>query len=462
MSKVITQLIHQTNHTRFNKLAVLSSNNIDEQSIISISYRNDNIYHLNIGVYKIEINNINYIFHLYIPTIDNDSTLYIKSPTNAYVEIHNKKFNILLYKVLGTQNTNIESLDYTLNNYIDLIIVNGYSDSIVVDSLALEDLGFYYPINENYQILSYNPTLDQMSEDSIILNNFDFIHIIPTNISPSQNDNIFLLSETSSIMNEDTNESLRSVDIYSQNNLDENYNYIDNIDFIESNNSPINVENSNNVRIIKSIDKIELETYNENKNNSIVLELKKYIKSLPNSIHDTLIINAEQQICQTIHRISKKIFLGNDNWNYVSSNNKTVLFSLSDNNIKQEDSNSIYYNMRCSHFVCNKCNILIDEDYKVTGISSMCGNYGNGIFVRVPIEIIDMDDKINSFNNWIRDELYNGRMFIIEYELSQPIYKTYLLDEYHVKTFYPITNINNINNYDISYGYKSLIPRGGL
>ena len=44
MSKLITQLIHQTNHTITDKYAVLSSNNIDEQSIKTISYRNDKTY----------------------------------------------------------------------------------------------------------------------------------------------------------------------------------------------------------------------------------------------------------------------------------------------------------------------------------------------------------------------------------------------------------------------------------
>lgn len=458
MSKLITQLIHQTNHTITDKYAVLSSNNIDEQSIKTISYRNDKTYHLDIGVYRVSINGIFYIFHNYIPTITENSILYIESPNNAYIQINNERFIVMLYKVIETKDDDIQSLNNTVNNFIDLMIINGHSYSEIINGLLLKDIIFYYPKNDNYQILSYNPLLEQESQNNIILNNFNITNNILEDSSSLQN-NTILLNDVVSIMNENANESLRSVDINS-NNLDNNYNSIYDIDFIELSHGATSEDDSDNVRAIRSINKIKLETSDQNGNNNIIyLELKNCIRNLPNSVHDTLIINAEQQICQVIHRIAKRIFIGSDNWTYVSSNSKTVLFSLNDDTIKQENNDLANYNIRCSHFICNKCSTLVDENYETIGIATMYGDYGNGIFVRVPINIIDMNDKVNSFNKWIINELYNGRIFMIEYELTKPIYKTYLLDEYHIKTFYPITNINNMNDYDISYCYKSLIVR---
>lgn len=447
MSKLITQLIHQTNHTITDKYAVLSSNNIDEQSIKTISYRNDKTYHLDIGVYRISINGIFYIFHNYIPTNTENSILYIESPNNAYIQINRERFIVMLYKVIETKDDDIQSLNNTVNNFIDLMIINGHSYSEIINGLLLEDTIFYYPKNDNYQILSYDSLFEQELQNNMILNNFIITNNILEDSSSLQN-NTILLNDIVLIMNENTN------------NLDNNYDSAYDIDFIELDHGTTNKDDSYSIRAIRSINKIELETSDQNGNTNIIyLELKNCIRNLPNSAHDTLIINAEQQICQAIHRIAKRIFIGSDNWTYVSSNSKTVLFSLNDDTIKQENNDLTNYNIRCSHFICNRCSTLVDENYETIGIATMYGDYGNGIFVRVPINIIDMNDKVNSFNKWITNELYNGRIFMIEYELTEPIYKTYLLDEYHIKTFYPITNINNMNDYDISYCYKSLIVR---
>ena len=204
MSKLITQLIHQTNHTITDKYAVLSSNNIDEQSIKTISYRNDKTYHLDIGVYRVSINGIFYIFHNYIPTITENSILYIESPNNAYIQINSERFIVMLYKVIETKDDDIQSLNNTVNNFIDLMIINGHSYSEIINGLLLKDIIFYYPKNDNYQILSYNPLLEQESQNNIILNNFNITNNILEDSSSLQN-NTILLNDVVSIMNENAN-----------------------------------------------------------------------------------------------------------------------------------------------------------------------------------------------------------------------------------------------------------------
>lgn len=384
MSKVITQLIHQINHINTNNYASIMKNNLDNQSIIEIIENNDKIYHLNIGVYTILLNNIYYIFHAYLPTLEEDNYVYIDSPINSYIKIGIKKFPIILYKriLLTDDNEYITQLNNTVNNYIDLMIINGYSYTEISDDYLLD-------------------------------------HII-------------------SLQN-DTNSSF------------------DDIDFVEQAHGAVNIEDSGNVGVIRSIRKIELETSDQNGHtHSIYLQLKNPLRSLPNLIHDTIIINAEKQLCQVIHRISRRVFIGSDNWTFVSKNSTTALFYLNDNNIKKENNGTVEYNIRCTHFVCTQTSVLINTSYDTPGIATAYGEYNNGIFIRVLLDNIDSNDLINSFNRWIANEFHNHTPMMIEYQLTNPIYKTYLLDEYHLKSFYPITNINNMNSYIVSYCYKSL------
>lgn len=384
MSKVITQLIHQINHINTNNYASIMKNNLDNQSIIEIIENNDKIYHLNIGVYTILLNNIYYIFHAYLPTLEEDNYVYIDSPINSYIKIGIKKFPIILYKriLLTDDNEYITQLNNTVNNYIDLMIINGYSYTEISDDYLLD-------------------------------------HII-------------------SLQN-DTNSSF------------------DDIDFVEQAHGAVNIEDSGNVGVIRSIRKIELETSDQNGHtHSIYLQLKNPLRSLPNLIHDTIIINAEKQLCQVIHRISRRVFIGSDNWTFVSKNSTTALFYLNDNNIKKENNGTVEYNIRCTHFVCTQTSVLLDTNYDTPGIATAYGEYNNGIFIRVLLDNIDSNDLINSFNRWIANEFHNYTPMMIEYQLTNPIYKTYLLDEYHLKSFYPITNINNMNSHIVSYCYKSL------
>lgn len=431
MGRLITQMIHQMNHTRINRSCIINYYNAEYYSILFVSPEFDNYeFHLPIGVYCVNIDNTYYVFHNYISSENYNITLYIKSPTNAYIEMYNgitdtiEKYKIFLYECDDNwEYQTIESLPRSVNNYISLLVVNGQSYVEIADDYCLdddnEDLSFVYP-KDDQQIL---PII--------------------------------------SIMDQDADVSLRQVDVDSIDNIEENYNFIYNLDFTEYSSEYVNEDEIQVDKVIRSLTNIVITTSDSNNENSqqTIIELKHPIRSLPNRCCDTLIIDGEQEICNLIYKVGKKVCIGNDNWIYVSHNDQSVLFKLYDDTVSLSNGYNQYgYNMRCSHFIFRERSTLIANDYKISGISNMDTNDdGNGgFYLRVPLKIIDLNDKVNSLNRWILNELYNKKYFVIEYELQYPIYKKFLIDNYHIKTFYPETYINTIN-IPITYCYKSIL-----
>lgn len=341
--KWLTHLIHDMNHSQILRSCTLNSNNIGK-SIINLAYNSSGIYtNLNPGIYRITINNVQYCFDLYIP-IKGDSILYIKNIYNAYAAVLTNIYPIILYKVLSSNSDNINKLNNTINDYIDMIVMDGITE---------------------IQTDEYNIT--------------------------------------------------------------------------------------DNLKKLVSISNISIKTSSK----QINIELKEDIKSLPNNICDTLILNAELYNYHLILRVGKKYFTGEENWQYIKSGEHSHLFFLEDSSIKFENSNN---NMISSHFSTNYYTTIISNDFNYdNGIATSHDNtYSNGIFVRVPKDLIDSYYKEESFKKWISNQLLAKRPFIIEYPLSNYIYKTYLLDEYHIYTTYPTTLIEIDNKYNISYFYKTL------
>ena len=65
--------------------------------------------------------------------------------------------------------------------------------------------------------------------------------------------------------------------------------------------------------------------------------------------------------------------------------------------------------------------------------------------------------KDNVFKQWLFDQMDKGSPVIVEYALNSIIYRTVLIDEYHIKTYFSKTNIKlDSEYYDASYFYKVL------
>ena len=57
---------------------------------------------------------------------------------------------------------------------------------------------------------------------------------------------------------------------------------------------------------------------------------------------------------------------------------------------------------------------------------------------------------------WVTAQAISDNPIYIEYEISNTIYNTILIDEYHVKTWYPNTTITVDGNNGFSIFYKAL------
>ena len=205
---------------------------------------------------------------------------------------------------------------------------------------------------------------------------------------------------------------------------------------------------------IRSISSVKLKSSNgSGKSEVLDILLKNNIKSLPNGIKDTFILNAEQQYHHIIFRIGRTILSGNEKWEIMSSmsTNAYTVFKCADSNVKLENSAT---NLNCSHFVTKQGSELIKTANSYNGIATSYGSYGNGFLLKISTDIVPAD--LEELKRFLTHRLLSDNPVIVEYPLASFRYKSVLLDEYHIKTFYPSTIFSIDGNYDISYFYKSI------
>lgn len=444
--KWLTHLIHGTNHTQVLRSCILNSNNIGK-SIINLAYNSNGIYtNLNPGVYRITIGGISYCFDLYIP-VKGDSVLYIKSIYNAYAAILTDTYPIILYKVLSSINDNINELSNTINDHIDMIVMDGLSEIKIVESENLSNVSLRIPKNDEIGVLKTSPLLQDMASIVTVLDNFKLLDAYTDTTVSASGDTEDLKNDVVAIIDDKNIPNSFGTAIYTNNDYDS----LSNLDFIIMNEYDIGTYNVNDLKKLVSVSSISINTSSE----QLIIKLKDYIKSLPNSICDTLILNAELYKYHLILKVGRKLFTGVEDWKYIKSGEYSYLFFLKDSSVKLEDSNN---NMISSHFATNRATTLISDTFDAANGIATSNNstYSNGIFVRVPKDLIDPYYKEESFKKWINDQLLAKTPFMIDYPLSSYVYKTYLLDEYHIHTVYPTTSIEIDNKYNISYFYKAL------
>lgn len=412
----ITNIIHSTNHTQTKRVCSIN-NNINYTTLSPTS--NMEYSNLSPGLYSIIINNVTYYFDLYIAVgISDKEKLIIKSPHNAYVLLRDSKHMINLYEKINNNSSNEVSLDNTVNSTIDMIVVNGKTIQFPLVTNDIQNRLAVIPKNgvipkSDIQLVE-SKTLDQLEIDNIIYRNLDYEKqgIYYRDVDPED-----INTESKSITDPFYIRSISKLNIAS-------YGY------------PLQVDNYNELEIL----------------------LKNNIKSLPNGIKDTFILNSEQCQNHIIYRIGRRIFTGGENWQYIEdkSNNNSWLFWLPFDYIKSENSNK---NIICSHLNTVTANTILSASHKAPAIASGYGNkYTNGFLIRMPIlENPSQLPKDNVFKQWLFDQMDKGSPVIVEYALNSIIYRTVLIDEYHIKTYFSKTNIKlDSEYYDASYFYKVL------
>ena len=191
-----------------------------------------------------------------------------------------------------------------------------------------------------------------------------------------------------------------------------------------------------------------------------IIDLKNNIKSLPSGRNDLFILNAEQQQCHIVYNIARKVFSGGEDWQYVAegSNSASYLFYLKDDNVIVDDTGN---NILCSQLAARRGSKMIpatgDSLATANGIALGYLDNSRGFYVRLTKSLIeeDPDDMVRSFRNKLVEMLVSGTPMIVEYALENPIYKTTLIDEYHIDTFFANTYLSLSETRNVSYFYKS-------
>lgn len=417
----LLQIIHNNNHTQTTRVCSINSKHLTQENSIIRLESNTIFNNLKPGIYSIIINEIEYIFDLYMPISGDREKLIIENPNRAYIKIDTKKFFINLYTKVEEITSNDIILNNTINNYIEMIVINGKTIQTQINSTSIQEQIAVIPNNGILPSSTYqeddSSTIDELRENNTIISGLDYEKSISSGIE------------------EETPET--------QGTYNDKYDYSKSID---------------DTYLLQSISKFTISTSNEplTESNCIKLEifLKNNIKSLPNGIKDTFILNSEQCQNHIIYRVGRLILSGNEDWQFISASNRLWLFWLPYKFIKLEDSNT---NIICSHLDNVKASVLVDETCNKSGIGSGYEENNNGFFIRIPSMECDEDENPTTrFRKWLSNELKKGIPFTIEYELQNYIYNTVLIDEYHVKSYFPKTYVKLNNSYDVSYFYKTL------
>lgn len=344
------KLIHSLNHTQTNNFCDININH--DNLIKNLNYTlNERIYNLHAGLYRISINNIEYIIDVYFD-LSNGDFLVIKNENDIKLYMAGSTvYYITPYRINSVQNISSSHYVDSINNNIDIITVTGETDFIGTPNLD-------NPAKIN-RITSFN---------------------IKTNLA----------------------------------------------------------ENSD----------------------ELTVSLKHTLGKLPNGAKDMIIVNADKFIAHDIINTSKEVLSGGLNWEYKESYSDTeyYVFFAKYKNVKfNNTANSI----RCSHFESISCDDLLDKNTRKNCIATSYSDYENGIWIKIASSVLDIHgdkDFGKEMGKWIMTQAVSNNPIYIEYEITNTIYNTILIDKYRVKTWYPNTTITLNNNYEFSVFYKAIKP----
>lgn len=191
---------------------------------------------------------------------------------------------------------------------------------------------------------------------------------------------------------------------------------------------------------LNSISSFTVTTKNVNipeKNYSLKINLKNNIKRLPSGISDIFIMDSVRKEAYIIYRIGKLILTGNEAWEIINSTDKYCIFFMQYDHVSTGmDDTSI----NCNYFP-SITDTKMNTDDKITyAISNSNNENKRGIYIRIPVDIIESQD-IDGFKNYLKN-VFKTTPIVVEYLLYNNVYKSVLLDEYCIKQFYDNTTVS--------------------
>jgi hypothetical protein len=209
---------------------------------------------------------------------------------------------------------------------------------------------------------------------------------------------------------------------------------------------------------INRINSISITTGFDDNKNEFKIPLKRSLGCLPNGVMDYFIINNEQQIAHEIINTRREILSDGMNWQYQKdySNDNYYVFFVNKTNVKNNNDNK---SLRCTHFETVNYSDIINPNIKKNCIAVSDDSIDNGIWIKIKSSLLDIKDNENiniELSNFINSKLKSENPICIEYQLTDTLYNTILIDDYSIKTWFNTTEFNMNSNCDYSLFYKSL------
>lgn len=185
---------------------------------------------------------------------------------------------------------------------------------------------------------------------------------------------------------------------------------------------------------LNSINHVDIISRCNNKTHKLPILFKNNIKSLPSGVRDVFVLDSINQKAFIIFNIGRVIFSGAEDWKLIYHNNNYATYFLKQEYVHVgEDDNSIL----CNYFPSVTNSKMLNDNTFYYGISNSNDDDNRGFYIRIPIDLLEEVD-VTSFKKFLRNK-FTTRPVVVEYLLHDCKYKSVLLDEYHIKQFYPYT-----------------------
>lgn len=184
----------------------------------------------------------------------------------------------------------------------------------------------------------------------------------------------------------------------------------------------------------------------------LTINLNNNIKKLPCGKSDLFIMDCVHKESYIIYRVGRIVLTGNEDWKTIRETSKYCIyfypFSLINSELESGATISNY-------FPYETYSNIINNNDTLCGVCNSIDTNNPGIYIKVPTDII-AEVGVSNFKKYLKYLVNKQDPVIVEYLLKDKKYKSILLDNYDIKQYYPVTNINISADTTAAFFFKTL------
>ena len=184
----------------------------------------------------------------------------------------------------------------------------------------------------------------------------------------------------------------------------------------------------------------------------LTINLNNNIKKLPCGKSDLFIMDCVHKESYIIYIVGRIVLTGNEDWKTIRETSKYCIyfypFSLINSELESGATISNY-------FPYETYSNIINNNDALCGVCNSIDTNNPGIYIKVPTDII-AEVGVSNFKKYLKYLVNKQDPVIVEYLLKDIKYKSILLDNYDIKQYYPVTNINLSVNTTAAFFFKTL------